>query len=86
MSLQLHQEISGGKTMKTNTNIKAKTRSNTKTSVSAHAEVSRGAVATMVAAGAVVGLLSFASLVGGLIVAGGPIALVRAWFGAVTGM
>ncbi len=83
--LQLHLKISGGKTM-TTTNTTTKTKTNTKTTVSAQAEVSRGAVTTMLTVGAIVGLWSLASLVGGLVVAGGPIALVRSWFGAFTGM
>ena len=38
----------------------------------------------MGAAGAVIGLWSFASLVGGLVVAGGPISLAQSWFGALS--
>ena len=72
--------------MTATTNTQAKTRTNTRTAVSAQAEVSKGAVATMVGAGVVVGLWSFASIVGGIIVAGGPIALAQSWFGAIIGM
>ncbi|OQX18292.1 MAG: hypothetical protein BWK76_07890 [Desulfobulbaceae bacterium A2] len=35
---------------------------------------------------ALVGLWGLACLVGGLMAAGGPLELVRAWLGAVTGM
>ena len=59
---------------------------NEQTAVSAQAEISRGAVATMGAAGAVVGLWSFASLIGGIVVAGGPISLAQSLFGSVVGM
>ncbi len=72
--------------MTATTNTKAKTRTNTQTAVSAQAEVSRGAVTTMVGAGVVIGLWALASVVGGLIVAGGPISLIRSWFGAISGM
>lgn len=70
----------------TKTKKNAKTKTNAQTSVSARAEISKGAVATFGAAGAIVGLWSFASLIGGLVVAGGPISLVQAWFGAAFGM
>ena len=72
--------------MTATTNTRAKTRTNKQTTVSVQAETSRGAVATMSVAGAVVGLWAFASLVGALVVTGGPISLVQSWFGAVIGM
>ena len=67
-------------------NTVAKTRTRQQTAVSVQAEISRGAVASMGIAGAVIGLWSFASLVGGLVVAGGPISLAQSWFGALVGM
>ena len=72
--------------MTTTINTVAKTRANEQTAVSVQAEISRGAAATMGAVGAVIGLWSFASLVGGLVVAGGPISLAQSWFGAIVGM
>ncbi len=68
------------------TNTIAKTRTGAKTNVAVEAEVSRGTLITLGVAGAVVGIWSFASLAAGMIAAGGPIALVKAWFSAVTGM
>ena len=62
------------------------TKTNTKTSVDTRAEVSRGAMISINTAGAVIGLWALASLVGGMVAAGGPVALVQAWFSAVTGM
>ena len=64
----------------------AKTAATTKTSVDTRAEISRGALASMGAAGAVVGLWSFASLASAMVMTGGPISLAKAWFGAVAGM
>jgi len=64
----------------------SKTRSNTTTSVDTRAEVSRGAMIAVNTAGAVVGLWALASLIGGMVSAGGPLALAKAWFSAVAGM
>ncbi len=72
--------------MTATTNTIAKTRTNTKTSANTRAEVSRGAMISINTAGAVIGLWALASLVGGMVAAGGPVALVQAWFSAVTGM
>ena len=68
------------------TKSNAKNRTSAKTTVDANAEISRGALVSIGAAGAVVGLWSFASLIGGMVAAGGPFSVVKAWFGAVTGM
>ena len=70
----------------TATNTIAKTRTNTKTSVDTRAEVSRGAMISINTAGAVIGLWALASLVGGMVAAGGPISLVKAGCSAVAGM
>lgn len=67
-------------------NTIAKTRTNMKTSVDTRAEVAGGALVSINVAGAVIGLWSLASLVGGMVAAGGPISLVKAWFGAIAGM
>lgn len=64
----------------------AKTAATTKTSVDSKAEISKGALVSMSAAGAVVGLWSFASLAGAMVMTGGPFSLAKAWFGAVAGM
>ncbi len=72
--------------MTANTNTMTRTRTSERTNVAVQAEISRGAVATMVGAVAIVGLWSFASLVGGLVVASGPITLAQSWFGALLGM
>ncbi len=70
----------------TDTNTIAKTRTSAKTNVAVEAEVSRGTLVTLGVAGAIVGIWSLASLVAGMIAAGGPVALAKAWFSAVTGM
>lgn len=72
--------------MNTTTKETAKSRTNTKTSVDTRAEISRGAIISINTVGAVIGLWALASLVGGMVAAGGPVALVKAWFSAVTGM
>jgi len=64
----------------------ATTRTRVQSTVNTQAEVSRGAVVSMAAAGAVVGLWAFASLASAMVMTGGPIALAKAWFGAVLGM
>ncbi|HFQ89096.1 MAG TPA: hypothetical protein ENK27_03380 [Desulfobulbus sp.] len=64
----------------------ATTKTRVQTSVNTQAEISRGAVISMASAGALVGLWAFASLASAMVMTGGPIALARAWFGAVTGI
>ena len=64
----------------------ATTRTRVQSTVNTQAEVSRGALVSMAAAGAIVGLWAFASLASAMVMTGGPIALARAWFGAVTGI
>ncbi len=64
----------------------ATTRTRVQSTVNTQAEVSRGALVSMAAAGAVVGLWAFASLASAMVMTGGPIALAKAWFGAVLGM
>ncbi|HFQ89958.1 MAG TPA: hypothetical protein ENK27_07755 [Desulfobulbus sp.] len=72
--------------MTAKTNTIAKTKTSEKTNVAVQAEVSRGTLVTLGVTGAIVGLWALASLVAGMIAAGGPIALAKAWFSAVTGM
>ncbi len=64
----------------------ATTRTRIQSTVNTQAEVSRGALVSMAAAGAIVGLWAFASLASAMVMTGGPIALAKAWFGAVLGM
>jgi hypothetical protein len=49
-------------------------------------EVSKVSITMVSIFAAVVGLWSFACIVGGLIASGGPLAFVKSWFGAVSGM
>lgn len=49
-------------------------------------EVSKVSVSVVAVFGVIVGLWSLASLVGGLVASGGPLALVGNWFKAVSGM
>jgi hypothetical protein len=49
-------------------------------------EVSKVSVTVVAVFGVIVGLWSLASLVGGLVASGGPLALVGNWFKAVSGM
>jgi len=64
----------------------ANNRTSAITTVDTKAEVARGTLVSMCAAGAVVTMWSFASLVGAMVVADGPFSLAKAWFGAVAGM
>ena len=64
----------------------ATTRTRVQTSVNTQAEISRGAVISMASAGTLVGLWAFASLASAMVMTGGPVALARAWFGAVAGI
>ncbi|MFP7754680.1 hypothetical protein ACLG6S_08520 [Thermodesulfobacteriota bacterium B35] len=64
----------------------ATTRTRVQSTVNTQAEISRGAVLSMATAGALVGFWSLASLASAMVMTGGPAALARAWFGAVTGI
>lgn len=68
--------------MNVNTHVKEKAVACPKIEV----EVSKNTLTALSVAGAIVGIWSFASLIGGIISAGGPITLVKAWFNAVLGM
>lgn len=74
--------------MKTSVNEKVKTRtkSNVDTSELVHAEVSRGAIRALSTVGVLIGLWAAASIIGGIIVSGGFMSLLKGWFSAVTGM
>jgi len=64
----------------------ATTKTRVQTKANTQAEISRGAIISMVTTGAVVGLWSFASLASAMVMTGGPVSLAKAWFGAVVGM
>ena len=64
----------------------ARTAATTNTRVDTGAEISKGALVSMSAAGAVVGLWSFASLASAMVMTGGPVSLAKAWIGAVAGL
>ncbi len=49
-------------------------------------EISKVSVTVVAVFGGIVGLWSLASLIGGLVASGGPLALVGNWFKAVSGM
>ncbi|MFP7753087.1 hypothetical protein ACLG6S_00250 [Thermodesulfobacteriota bacterium B35] len=64
----------------------ATTRTRVQTIVNTQAEISKGAAVVMASTGALVGLWAFASLASAMVLTGGPIALAKAWLGAVIGM
>lgn len=74
--------------MKTSANedVKTRTKTSVNTSELVQAEMSKGAICSLNIAGVLVGLWAAACIVGGMIVIGGPIALVKGWFYAVTGL
>ena len=63
-----------------------KNRTNQKTTVDTRAEVARGALISMNAVGIVIGMWSLASLISAMAMVGGPFALAKAWFSAVSGL
>lgn len=64
----------------------ATTKTRVQSTVNTQAEISRGAIISLASAGAVVGIWAFASLATAMVMTGGPIALAKAWFGAVMGI
>ncbi|HFQ90875.1 MAG TPA: hypothetical protein ENK27_12455 [Desulfobulbus sp.] len=72
------------------TAAKEKVKTGTRTGESGteliQAEVSRGAIRALTIAAGLVALWVAACIVGGIIVSGGPVALVKGWIAAVTGM
>ncbi|HEB49594.1 MAG TPA: hypothetical protein ENI89_03205 [Desulfobulbus sp.] len=64
----------------------ATTKTRVQANVNTQAEISRGAIISLASAGAVVGIWAFASLATAMVMTGGPIALTKAWFGAVMGI
>lgn len=76
------------KSMTPETKVQAKTRNNTRVddSSNAKAEVSKGTIAAMGVVPTLIGIWAVSCFVGGLIASGGPVALVKSWFSAITGM
>ncbi len=67
--------------------VKTRTRSNALVTDGVGTDTMQGAVVGLGAmAAGLVGAWSLSCLVAGVIVAGGPIAIVASWFGAVTGI
>lgn len=72
--------------MAKSTKLERKARVNVSAKESVSTEVSKVSITFVAVLGVVVGLWSFACIVGGLAASGGPLALVGDWFKAVTGM
>ena len=68
------------------TKVKQRERVNSTASGSSTTEVSKIGIITVAAFGALVGLWSLASIIGGMAASGGPLAFVGDWFKAVSGM
>lgn len=70
------------------TKVQVKKRSTQRTAINAPAkvEVSRGVMIGIGAVPTLIGIWAAACFFGGLIASGGPIALVKSWFSAFTGM
>lgn len=71
-----------------NTNIQAKTRNQVKatTTIETKVETSKGVMVAASVIPAVVGLWAVACFAGGLVASGGPLAMARSFFTAVTGI
>jgi len=73
--------------MKNGQMVRTKTRSNALVTDGIGTDIMQGAVVGLGAMVAgLVGAWSVSCLIAGVIAAGGPLALVTSWFGAVTGM
>jgi len=68
--------------------VQVKQRSTHRTAESAPAkvEISRGAMMALGAVPTLIGIWAAACFFGGLIASGGPIAMAKSWFSALTGM
>lgn len=71
--------------MKDTALTKTRTRASEQTETNLDS-ISKGSVAVMGGLSALIGLWAVACFVGAMISDGGPLALVRGWFQAVTGM
>ena len=72
--------------MKNTIQVDQRVRTNVGTSSDVGTEVSKVSISVVAVFGVIVGLWSLASLVGGLVASGGPLALVGNWFKAVLGV
>ncbi|HEB49771.1 MAG TPA: hypothetical protein ENI89_04100 [Desulfobulbus sp.] len=74
--------------MKSAAREKVKTKAGAKVSGNelVQAEISRGAIGALAITGGLVALWVAACIIGGMVVSGGPIALVKGWVAAVSGM
>lgn len=74
-------------TLTSDTSVKARTRSGVaEASQSGVQAVSKGSLAVLGGVSTLIGLWAVACFVGGMISSGGPLALARSWFSAVTSM
>jgi hypothetical protein len=72
--------------MKNTAQVQQKSKVGARGGIDVGTEVSKVSVTVVAVFGVIVGLWSLASLVGGLLASGGPLALVGNWFKAVSGM
>lgn len=72
--------------MKNSTQVQQKSKVSADGRADVGTEVSKVSMTVVAVFGVIVGLWSLASLVGGLVASGGPLALVGNWFKAVSGM
>ena len=72
--------------MKNSAQVQQKSKVGAGANAGVGTEVSKVSVTVVAVFGVIVGLWSLASLVGGLVASGGPLALVGNWFKAVSGM
>ncbi|MCK9296529.1 MAG: hypothetical protein M0P70_15770 [Desulfobulbaceae bacterium] len=73
-------------TPETKVQVKQRSMQRTAESAPAKVEVSRGVMIAIGAVPALIGVWAAACFFGGLMASGGPIAMVRSWFSAFTGM
>lgn len=69
--------------MTTQTRTQTRTRAQTQTGLDS---ISTGSVAAMGGVSALIGLWAAACFVGAMMSGGGPLALAKGWFSAITGM
>lgn len=72
--------------MKNTAQVQSKSKTGAGEMTGVGTEVSKVSVTVIAVFGVIVGVWSLASLVGGLVASGGPLALVGNWFKAVFGM
>ncbi len=74
--------------MNTPNNVETKTRKKVSAVDSSQAKVefSKGAMMAAITVPAMIGIWAAACFIGGMIAAGGPLAMIKSYFSAVTGM